>query len=104
MTTPTLRPPRRRGLSGLIVKIVLLGLLDAFGLQALLTLFFMEEWLLFAAAIVVLGVVNYIYLVPGALPAKYLTPGLFFLAIFQVFVVVFTGYIAFTNYSDGHNS
>ena len=103
-TTPTFRPPRRRGLSGLIVKIILLGLVDAFGVQALLTLFFLQEWLLFAIAIVVLAAINYIYLSPNALPAKYLTPGLFFLAIFQVFVVIFTGYIAFTNYSDGHNS
>ena len=105
MTTPPPEVrPRRRGLTGLIVKIVLLGLVDAFGVQALLTLFFLQEWLLFGIAIVVLAVINYIYLVPGALPAKYLTPGLFFLAIFQVFVVIFTGYIAFTNYSDGHNS
>ena len=103
-TTPAPVRSRRRGLSGLIVKIVLLGLVDAFGVQALLTLFFLQEWLLFGIAIVVLAVINYIYLVPGALPAKYLTPGLFFLAIFQVFVVIFTGYIAFTNYSDGHNS
>ena len=104
MTTPTFRQPRRQGLTGLVVKIILLGLVDAFGLQALITLFMAEDWLLFCIAIVVLAAINYIYLVPGALPAKYLTPGLFFLAIFQVFVVIFTGYIAFTNYSDGHNS
>jgi arabinogalactan oligomer / maltooligosaccharide transport system permease protein len=101
---PIFAHPRRMGLPGLIVKIVLLGLVDAFGVQALFTLFLKQEWLLTAVAVVVLAAINYIYLVPGALPAKYLTPGLFFLAIFQVFVVLFTGYIAFTNYSDGHNS
>lgn len=96
--------PRRSSVTGLIVKIVLLGLVDAFGVQALFTLFLQEQWALFGLALVILAAINYVYLVPGALPAKYLTPGLFFLAIFQVFVVIFTGYIAFTNYSDGHNS
>ena len=100
----TYKAPRRSGLTGLVVKIVLLGLVDAFGLQALITLFMDEQWAIFGIALVILAAINYVYLVPGALPAKYLTPGLFFLAIFQVFVVVFTGYIAFTNYSDGHNS
>lgn len=100
----TYRAPRRPGLFGLLVKIVLLGLVDAFGIQALIVLFMGEDWLLFGIAVVILAAINYVYLVPGALPAKYLTPGLFFLAIFQIFVVLFTGYIAFTNYSDGHNS
>lgn len=100
----TYKAPRRPGLFGLVVKIVLLGLVDAFGVQALITLFLGEDWLLFGIATAILAAINYIYLVPGALPAKYLTPGLFFLAIFQIFVVLFTGYIAFTNYSDGHNS
>ncbi|WP_227495420.1 hypothetical protein, partial [Pseudomonas aeruginosa] len=35
---------------------------------------------------------------------KYLAPGVFFLVLFQVFVVVYSSYIAFTNYGAGHNS
>jgi arabinogalactan oligomer/maltooligosaccharide transport system permease protein len=49
-------------------------------------------------------VINWIYLRKGGLPAKYLAPGVLFLLVFQVFVVMFSGYIAFTNYGDGHNS
>lgn len=94
----------RGGLVALIIKIVLLGLVDAFGVYAIFILFVKEQWLMLALAVAILAVINWIYLVPGNLPGKYLTPGLFFLAIFQVFVVIFTGYIAFTNYSDGHNS
>jgi arabinogalactan oligomer / maltooligosaccharide transport system permease protein len=101
---PTFGRAKRTTMVSLIVKIVLLGLVDAFGVQALFTLFLAHNWFVFSLGIIVLAAINYIYLVPGALPAKYLTPGLFFLAIFQVFVVLFTGYIAFTNYSDGHNS
>jgi arabinogalactan oligomer / maltooligosaccharide transport system permease protein len=38
------------------------------------------------------------------LPAKYLYPGLVFLLIFQVFVVLYTAGTAFTNYGFGHNA
>ena len=96
--------PRTIGIVPLVIKIVLLGFVDAIGVYALFILFMKEQWLVFGLAVAILAVVNWIYLVPGNLPGKYLTPGLFFLAIFQVFVVIFTGYVAFTNYSDGHNS
>lgn len=97
-------PPRRVSAITIAIKIVLLGLVDAIGVYALFILFVKEQWLVFGLAVAILAIINWIYLVPGNLPGKYLTPGLFFLAIFQVFVVIFTGYIAFTNYGDGHNS
>ena len=31
-------------------------------------------------------------------------PGLLFLLVYQLFAMAYTGYIAFTNYGDGHNS
>ena len=101
---PRLGTPRKTTMFNLVVKIVLLGLVDALGVQAIFTLVLKESWIVLVLAVLILAAINYIYLVPGVLPAKYLTPGLFFLAIFQVFVVLFTAYIAFTNYSDGHNS
>jgi arabinogalactan oligomer/maltooligosaccharide transport system permease protein len=47
--------------------------------------------------------VNWVYLRRGGLPAKYLTPGVLLLLAFQVYVVIFSGYISFTNYGDAHN-
>ncbi|WP_019179593.1 ABC transporter permease subunit [Microbacterium yannicii] len=87
-----------------LTKIVLLGLVDAFAVYGILLLAFRGEWLvpLIIAAITVL--VNVVYLVPGLLPAKYLTPGFLFLAIFQVFLIIYTVFISFTNYGSGHNS
>jgi arabinogalactan oligomer/maltooligosaccharide transport system permease protein len=104
LTRPSITSRQSPTILALLVKIVLLGLVDAVGVIALFILFVTEQWLIFGLAVAILGLVNYIYLVPGNLPGKYLTPGLFFLAVFQVFVIIFTGYIAFTNYSDGHNS
>lgn len=91
-------------LRGTLIKIALLGAVDALAVFALFTLFMQRDWVAFGFAAAVTVVINYIYLRPGALPAKYLAPGVFFLAIFQIFVVIYSGYIAFTNYGDGHNS
>jgi arabinogalactan oligomer / maltooligosaccharide transport system permease protein len=97
---------KRRGpdsWKGALAKIILLGLVDAVAVYVLIALFLSESWAVLAiAALVTLGI-NWIYLRPGGLPAKYLAPGVLFLLVFQVFVVVFSGYIAFTNYGDGHN-
>jgi arabinogalactan oligomer/maltooligosaccharide transport system permease protein len=54
-------------------------------------------------SILVLLIVNWIYLRKGGLPAKYLTPGVLFLIVFQVYVTMFSGYTAFTNYGSAHN-
>ncbi|WP_300344308.1 ABC transporter permease subunit [Nesterenkonia sp.] len=88
----------------MLFKIVVLGLLCATALYAALVLFFSDRWLV--GSLVILGAValTWIYLQRGALPAKYLAPGLVFLLIFQIFVVLYSGYVAFTNYGTGHNS
>ncbi|NLS08655.1 ABC transporter permease subunit [Nesterenkonia sp. MY13] len=88
----------------ILFKIVVLGLLCATAVYAALVLFMNDRWLI--GSLVVLGAValTWIYLQRGALPAKYLAPGLVFLLIFQIFVVLYSGYVAFTNYGTGHNS
>ncbi|MFJ6280450.1 ABC transporter permease subunit [Arthrobacter subterraneus] len=104
---PPTRPRTLRGpdsLTGILIKIALLGLVDAFAVYVLIILFMQEKWALFVVSAAVTVLINWIYLRRGGLPAKYLAPGVFFLIVFQIFVVVFTGYVAFTNYGDGHNS
>lgn len=100
----TARRSHAQTVRGLLIKIVLLGIVDAIALFAMFVLVMQESWLVFGIAAVVTVVINLIYLRPGWLPAKYLAPGVFFLALFQIFVVGYSGYIAFTNYGDGHNS
>ncbi|WP_029144684.1 ABC transporter permease subunit [Microbacterium luticocti] len=87
-----------------LVKIVLLGLIDALAIYAMLVLIANGQWLPPVVIAVVTVLVNVVYLKPGLLPAKYLTPGLIFLFVFQIFVVLYTVYIAFTNYGSGHIS
>ena len=99
-----MNPPRSsNSVRGILIKIAILSIIDAIAVFGLFMLLLQESWVAFGVVLAVTIIVNWIYLSPGMLPAKYLAPGLLFLAVFQIFVVVYSGYIAFTNYGDGRN-
>lgn len=88
---------------GQIIKIIILGLIDAFAGTIFFALIGKEQFTFaFILAAVTLAV-NWIYLRKGGLPAKYLAPGVILLVCFQIYTVVFSGYISFTNYGSLHN-
>jgi len=91
-------------LMGIVIKIILLALLDAAMLFAVMVLITNEDYLFAGIVTVVTILVNWAFLKRGNLPAKYLLPGLIFMLVFQVFVVGYSAYIAFTNYGTFHNS
>ncbi len=91
------------GVKALLVKIVLLGLVDAIAIYAMFVLFTNGQWLVGLLVVAVAALFNWIYFSRKKLPSKYLAPGVLFLAVFQVFTLLYTGYIAFTNYGTGHN-
>src|SRR5690606_31884139 len=47
---------------------------------------------------------DYVYFSRRTVPMTYILPRLAFLLVCQVFTVAYTGYVAFTNYGQGHNS
>lgn len=87
----------------MLLKIALLAIVDAVALYAAFVLFTHQEWLVLALVVAVTVLVNYIYFSRKRIAAKYLTPGIIFLIVFQVFTLLYTGYIGFTNYGTGHN-
>ena len=91
------------GMKMLLLKLVALGIVDAIAVYALFVLALAGQWLVAAIVAAVTILVNWIYFSRRKLPAKYLTPGVIFLIVFQVFVLVYTAYIGFTNYGTGHN-
>ncbi len=99
--------PRRHGArdpgttSGWIVKIVLLGLVDALAITGLLIALEQEAWGYVAVLAVTLVALNVVYLPRRYVPMKYLLPGLFFLAVFGVYPVLYTAYTSTTNYGTG---
>jgi arabinogalactan oligomer/maltooligosaccharide transport system permease protein len=105
MMSPVTRGSGRTGWSpGFLVKLVLIALVDALGVYAVLAAWGAESWGILAAMVALLLAANWAYFSKRALPLKYILPGLAFLLVYQVYVVAYTGYVAFTNYGDGHNS
>jgi arabinogalactan oligomer/maltooligosaccharide transport system permease protein len=90
-------------LSGTLWKLGVLGVVDAVATTMIMVLLGQGRIWVAALSIAVLLIVNWIYLRKGGLPAKYLAPGVIFLLIFQVYVLLFSGYTAFTNYGSAHN-
>ncbi len=85
-----------------LIRFILLALFDAG------TILFIRNALSngFDQLVIVLGVIlvmfNLIYLLPQAYPLRWMAFGLGFLILFTVYPIVFTIYVAFTNYGDGH--
>ncbi|EYR63470.1 maltose ABC transporter permease [Actinotalea ferrariae CF5-4] len=109
--TPGRARPRRSGTSpardfgpGFLVKLALMALINALGVWIVLAAWNVGSYGILAGMVVILLAVNIVYFSRRTLPMKYILPGLIFLFAFQIFVVVYTVFVAFTNYGDGHNS
>jgi ABC-type sugar transport system permease subunit len=56
-----------------------------------------------AVAIVVIAVfVNYVLLRQEAYPVRWMVVGLIFMALFTIYPIIFTVWVSFTNYGEGH--
>lgn len=91
------------GPAAILAKIVLLAIVDALALFAVWVLAGHQEWLVLGIVVAVAVIVNWVYFSRRRIAAKYLLPGVVLLCVFQLFVLVYTGYVAFTNYGTGHN-
>ncbi len=89
---------------GFFVKLALIAIVNALGVYALMAAWQQEAMGIFIPMLIGLIVIDYVYFSRRAIAAKYLVPGIIFLLVYQVFVIGYTGFVAFTNYGDGHNS
>jgi len=85
-----------------VVKLVIMGLIDALGIWAILKSYAASWWLAVIFLTVVLVVANVVYFRKGGLPWKYMLPGLVFLIAFQLYPAGYTFYASFTNLGTGH--
>jgi arabinogalactan oligomer/maltooligosaccharide transport system permease protein len=88
---------------GFLVKLALMALVNAVGVMGLLAAYGEKAWGIGAAMLALLVVADWVYFTRRAVPAKYLFPGVAFLVVFQLFTIAYTGWVALTNYSTGHN-
>lgn len=99
------REPHSAGSTrGLLVKIALMALVNAFGAYVVLAAWAEGSFGILWSMVALVVAADYVYFSRRALPMKYILPGLVFLLVYQIYVVGYTGYVAFTNYGDGHNS
>ncbi len=87
---------------GFVVKLILMALVNALGIYIIFTAFGQGSWLLGGLMVALLLFIDWVYFSKRTLALKYLTPGLVFLLVFQLFTIVYTGYIAFTNFGHQH--
>ena len=87
----------------LVVKVALMALVDAFGIYLVMAFYSNGQRIVALVSAVVLILINIAYFRRGGLAAKYIIPGLVFLLVFQIFVIVYTVYVSFTNFGFGHN-
>ena len=88
--------------TGLLLKFLFLGVVNALALYAVLTLLPLREWTPLAVVVIATAAIDYVYLSKRTLPLKFLLPGTIALLIFQVYPVLYTAYIGFTNYGTGN--
>ncbi len=87
---------------GFFVKLILMGVINALGIWTAIVAYGLKSYWIMGATILILLLADWIYFSKRTVPLKYLYPGLVFLAVFQVFVFVYTGYVSFTNYGFRH--
>lgn len=86
----------------LIAKIMLLGALNAFTVWCVPILISNNTWIFAIYFVFSTLVLDYVFLSKKRIAPKYIVPGTILLLMFQVYPAIFTGYVAFTNYSNGH--
>jgi len=95
-------PPRRGApgpISSLLWRLIALAFIDAIAI--VFTYAFFNGGLALAAVVlaVVTAAINVVFLVPGLYPLRWISPGVMLLMLMVVYPVLYTVYIAFTNYN-----
>ena len=93
---------RPAGAASSIVRLVLVGLVDALLIWALASAATAQWWLAVGFFVFALVAINVVYLTGRFLPLKFLLPGVLFLIVFQLYTMAFTAFSSFTNYGTGH--
>jgi arabinogalactan oligomer / maltooligosaccharide transport system permease protein len=89
-------------LTGLLGKLLFLGVVNALAVYAVSVLWPERVWTGVAMAVLAAAAIDVVYLSRHQLPLKFLLPGTLVVLAFLVYPVLYTGYIAFTNYGTGN--
>jgi ABC-type sugar transport system permease subunit len=83
----------------IIWRLIALALIDAVAIVFAYAFFGGGLTLAAIVLLVITAVINVVFLVPGLYPLRWISPGLMLLVLMVVYPVLYTVYIAFTNYN-----
>ena len=89
-------------LPALFLKIFFLGGINAFALWSVPVLLSNSSYVYAAYVAISTIVLDYIFLSKRFIAAKYVVPGALLMVAFQIYPALYSGYVAFTNFSVGH--
>ena len=89
-------------LPSLLLKIFFLGGVNSFALWSVPILISNDSFLYAAYVGLSTLILDYVFLSKRFVAAKYIVPGALLLVAFQIYPAIYTGYVAFTNFSVGH--
>ena len=81
---------------------ILIAFFDAGSIWFIYNAFSKDFMQLGTIMVVITIMLNLIFLIPKAYPFRWIAIGLSFMILFTIYPIIFTLYVAFTNYGDGH--
>ncbi|NJN55844.1 MAG: hypothetical protein HC804_14515 [Anaerolineae bacterium] len=96
------RPSSSNTVTSLLLRLMFLFILDALAAVFIWQALAYGHYLLIAAAAVLTLGVNVAFLKSEFYPIRWMALGLVLMAMFAIYPIIFTIFIAFTNFGDGH--
>lgn len=87
---------------GFLLRLAGLAILDVFALTLASAFYKDEAWMLAFTLVLITLLINVVNLVPSLWPLRWISPALALIILLAVYPLIYTVYVAFTNYSDGH--
>jgi len=98
--------PKKRGssvtLTGMIVRLILLVIFDIMAIWLIVNLLLDSFWPLGSILALITIFVNVIFLREGMYPLRWMVIGLSLMTLITIYPILYTVFISFTNYGDGH--
>ena len=89
-------------ISGILVRLILLAIFDIMAIWLIASMFRDDLWPLAGVLALITIFVNVVFLRAGMYPLRWMVIGLSLMTLLTIYPILYTVFIAFTNYGDGH--
>ena len=89
-------------ISGMFLRLILLAVFDIMAIWLITNMFLDGFWPLGSILVLITIFVNLVLLREGMYPLRWMVIGLSLMTLLTIYPILYTVFIAFTNYGDGH--